>query len=97
MRIQLELSDKSVEQIKALMREANIKTYSEVFSSALAILNWAVKETRKSLTIVSANEETREVVTELAMPILDAVRSPSVYPRHLKGQIADPPKTKVGG
>jgi hypothetical protein len=72
MRIQLELSENSVAQIKALMKEANIRTYSDVFSSALAILNWAVKEKRKGLRIVSANEKTNEV-TELAMPVLDAV------------------------
>ncbi|HEY2234223.1 MAG TPA: hypothetical protein VGK01_12195 [Candidatus Angelobacter sp.] len=73
MRIQLELSDNSVVQVKDLMKEASIKTYSDVFSNALTLLIWAIKETRKGHTIVSANQE-KEVVTELAMPVLDAVK-----------------------
>lgn len=73
MRIQLELSEKSVAQIKDLMQEASIKTYSDLFSNALAVLNWAVKETRKGRKIVSADQQKNEAVTELAMPVLDAV------------------------
>ena len=72
MRIQLELSENSVAQIKGLMKATGIKTYSELFSNSLAILNWAVKETRKGRKIVSAHQEKNEAVTELAMPVLDA-------------------------
>jgi|ERR1043166_2981660 hypothetical protein len=74
MRIQLELSENSVVQIKELMKEASIKTYSDVFSNALTLWIWAIKETRKGHIIVSANEESKEILTELAMPVLDAVR-----------------------
>jgi hypothetical protein len=77
MRIQLELSENSVAQIKDLMKTAGIKTYSELFSNSLAILNWAVKESRKGRKIVSADQEKNEAVTELAMPVLDAVAGPS--------------------
>jgi hypothetical protein len=73
MRIQLELSDNSVAQIKALMQAAGIKTYSDLFSNALAVLNWAVKETRKGRKIVSADQDKNQAVTQLAMPVLDAV------------------------
>jgi hypothetical protein len=76
MRIQLELSENSVAQIKELMRVAGIKTYSDLFSNSLAILNWAVKETRKGRKIVSADQQKSEAITELAMPVLDAVGAP---------------------
>ena len=73
MRIQLELSDNSVEEIKNLMKDANIATYSDLFGNALAMLNWAIKETRQHRIIVSADEAKKEAMSELAMPILDAV------------------------
>jgi hypothetical protein len=73
MRIQLELSDNSVEQIRELMKQASIKTYSELFGNALAILNWAVKESRNGRIIVSADEKNNETVKELSMPVLQAV------------------------
>ncbi len=69
MRIQLELSDNSVAQIKGLMKETHIKTYSELFSYSLAILIWAVKESRKNLIIVSADESTGKAVSELALQV----------------------------
>ena len=72
MRIQLELSENSVAQIKELMRVAGIKTYSDLFGNSLAILNWAVKETRKGRKVVSVDQQKSEAITELAMPVLDA-------------------------
>ena len=72
MRIQLELSEKSVEQMRELMKKANIKTYSELFSNALSILNWAVKERENGRLILSANQS-NEQIKQLAMHILDSV------------------------
>ncbi|MFZ1011690.1 MAG: hypothetical protein WAN65_32940 [Candidatus Sulfotelmatobacter sp.] len=72
MRIQLELSEASVEQVKHLMTKANIKTYSELFGNALAILNWAVREKENGRVILSADQNNQQI-KELAMHILDSV------------------------
>lgn len=96
MRIQLELSENSVVQIKELMKEANIKTYSDVFSNALTLLIWVIKETRKGHIIVSANDESKEVVTELAMPVLDAVRPLANRMEKSSDTVLEAPKTKTG-
>lgn len=96
MRIQLELSENSVVQVKELMKEASIKTYSDVFSNALTLLIWVIKETRKGHIIVSANEESKEVVAELAMPVLDAVRPPAGRIERSSDAVLEAPKTKAG-
>jgi hypothetical protein len=95
MRIQLELSENSVVQVKELMKEASIKTYSDVFSNALTLLIWAIKETRKGHIIISADEESKEIVTELAMPVLDAVRPLPVPIERGSDTVLE--KTKAGG
>ena len=95
MRIQLELSENSVVQIKELMKEASIKTYRDVFSNALKILIWATKETSRGHTIVSANQD-KEVVTELAMPVLDAVRPLANRMERSSDTVLEGPKTKAG-
>ncbi|SRR5258707_10553937 len=96
MRIQLELSDNSVAQIKGLMKETHIKTYSELFSYSLAILIWAVKESRKNLIIVSADESTGKAVSELALPILMSInRDTPVNREEPRAKTAEEP-TKVG-
>ena len=43
MRIQLELPEGDVAEIKALMEEAHIETYKELFSNALTLLHWTVE------------------------------------------------------
>lgn len=72
MRIQLELSEKSVDQMRDLMKKANIKTYSELFANALAILNWAAREREQGRIVLSADANNQQV-KQLAMHILDAV------------------------
>ena len=73
MRIQLELSENMVAQIKEIMKDANIKTYSELFSNALSVLIWTAKERRQGRVIFSVDKEQAEAKTELAVPLLDAL------------------------
>ena len=74
MRIQLELPEEDVREIKALMEEAHIETYKELFSNALTLLYWAVEQVRSGRTVASINE-TEGKYKELAMPILQAAKS----------------------
>jgi len=72
MRIQIELPEENVNELKALMAEAHIETYKELFSNALTLLRWTVQEVKKKRIIASVNEEQTRY-KELAMPILQIV------------------------
>ena len=74
MRIQLELPEEDVREIKALMDDAHIETYKELFSNALTLLYWAVEQVRQGRTIASINEADGKY-KELAMPILQSIKS----------------------
>jgi len=69
MRIQLELPEDDVIELKALMADAHIETYKELFSNALTLLHWAVQEVRTGRIIASVDEQNAKY-KELAMPIL---------------------------
>ena len=71
MRIQIELPEDNVNELKALMSEAHVDTYKELFSNALTLLNWAVREVKAGRSIASVNEEDMKY-KELVMPILQA-------------------------
>ena len=72
MRIQLELPDTIANRVRSLMKEADIKTYSEYFGYALTGLDWMAKERRQGRMIVSTDRDFTKVL-ELSMPILDAI------------------------
>lgn len=72
MRIQLEIPEESAAEMKAIMKEANVRTYSELFNIALTLLQWCVKESRKGRMIASL-EEGQTSYKELAMPIFAAL------------------------
>jgi len=77
MRIQLELPEQNVNELKTLMAEAHIDTYKELFSNALTLLHWTVQEVKKNRIIASVNEEEMKY-KELAMPILQIVKTAAV-------------------
>ena len=72
MRLQLELPEDAVRQLKDLMAEAGIETYKELFSNALTLLKWSVREVADGRVIASLDAK-RGVYKELAMPVFDAV------------------------
>lgn len=72
MRIQLELPESTVTKLRQLMKEGNVRTYSEVFGYALTGLEWMAKERRQNRMIVSTDKDFTQV-KELSMPILDAI------------------------
>jgi hypothetical protein len=69
MRIQLELPDEDVKELKTLMKEAHIDTYKELFANALTLVYWVVQEVRDGRTIASVDEQEGKY-KELAMPML---------------------------
>ena len=98
MRIQLELAEDDVQELKDLMEEARIGSYKDLFSNALTLLYWAVREVKNGRVIASLNEKEPKY-KELAMPILEnlakagqkagekelaAMQAPGVMNLHLK-------------
>lgn len=73
MRIQLELPREDVEELKALMAEAHIETYKELFSNALTLLHWGMREVKNGRIIASVDEKDAKY-KELALPVLETVR-----------------------
>lgn len=71
-RLQLELSEARVAELKALIEECRLGTQKELFNSALTLFEWAVNERRKGRMIASVDEASMKY-KELAMPALEAV------------------------
>lgn len=70
MRIQLEFAEDDVQELKDLIKEAGIGSYKDLFSNALTLLYWAVREVKNGRVISSLNEKEAKY-KELAMPILE--------------------------
>lgn len=72
-RVQLELSESRLAELKALMEVCGLSTQKELFNSALTLFEWAVNERRAGRNIASLDESTMSY-KELAMPALQGVR-----------------------
>ena len=72
MRIQLELPEGQVQELKALMQEAGFETYKDVFNNALTLLEWAINE-QKTGKVIAAIDEQSEKYRVLVMPALERV------------------------
>jgi len=70
MRIQLELPDERVRELKGLMAEAGIETYKDLFNNALTIFEWLLNEV-KSGKVIAAVDEQNEKYRVLVMPALE--------------------------
>jgi hypothetical protein len=69
MRVQLELTDETVRNVKALMEDTGTETYKELFNNALTILDWAVQEVREG-NIIAAVDKREDRYKEFVTPIL---------------------------
>ncbi len=76
MRIQMEIPEDDVTELKALMAKLGIDTYKELFSNALTILYWAAQEVREGQAVVSVDPG-RTNYKELAMPSLNRLKRQS--------------------
>jgi hypothetical protein len=73
-RVQLVLPAERVRMLDQLATDAGITTRKDLFSNALTLLNWAVREVKRGRIIASVDPTTQRF-TELNMPMLDAVAS----------------------
>ena len=72
MRIQLELPEAQVQELKTLMAEAGLDTYKELFNHALSAFEWLINETKSGRSIASVDEK-NETYRVLIMPALQQV------------------------
>ena len=72
MRIQLELPEAQVQELKKLMAEAGLDTYKELFNHALSAFEWLVNETKGGRSIASVDEK-NQTYRVLVMPALQQV------------------------
>jgi len=70
MRIQLELPEVQVQELKKLMDEAGFETYKDAFNNALTLLEWVLNEV-KSGKVIAAVDEQSEKYRVLVMPALE--------------------------
>jgi hypothetical protein len=74
MRIQIELPEEDVRELKVLMEEGGLETYKELFGNALTLLRWAVREVKRGRIIASVDEDHGKY-KEIAMPVLETAAS----------------------
>jgi hypothetical protein len=70
MRIQLELPEAKVQELKALMEETGVETYKDLFNNALTLLEWAIEEVEDGRVLASVDEQ-NDKYRVLVMPILE--------------------------
>lgn len=72
-RVQIDLPRSRVEVLDGWADEAGGMTRKDVFSNALALLNWAVTQVKNGREIVSVDAHEKRMM-ELHMPFLDALK-----------------------
>lgn len=72
-RVQLELSEERLGQLKNIMDLCEIKTQKDLFNNALALFEWAVKQRQRGRMIASVDEADMRF-REMSMPSLENVR-----------------------
>jgi len=72
MRIQLELPEGQVQELKKLMAEAGLDTYKDLFNNALSAFEWTLNEVRSGRSIASVDEN-NQTYRVLVMPALQQV------------------------
>jgi hypothetical protein len=72
MRLQLDLPEARIQELRALMDAADLETYKELFNNALTLLEWALAESRAGRVLASM-EEAPAHARVLVMPLLQRV------------------------
>ena len=72
MRIQLDLPEVRVQELKILMDEAGFETYKDLFNHSLTLLEWSINEVKDGKAIAALDEQS-DKYRVLAMPFLDRV------------------------
>jgi hypothetical protein len=69
MRIQLEMPETQVQDLKKLMAEAGLDTYKDVFNHALSAFEWMLNEAKSGRSIASVDDKNQSYRI-LVMPAL---------------------------
>jgi hypothetical protein len=72
MRIQLELPEAQVQDLKKLMAEAGLDTYKDLFNHSLSAFEWILNEARSGRSIASVDDNNQSYRV-LVMPALQQV------------------------
>lgn len=70
MRIQLEMPEARVQELKKLMEDAGFETYKDLFNNSLTLLEWAINEVKNGKVLASVDEQS-EKYRVLVMPFLE--------------------------
>lgn len=73
MRIQIDLPNEKVQELKALMKTVGLETYKDLINNALTLLNWTVTEVQAGRSIAAVDEVANKY-RELAMPIFEQAK-----------------------
>ena len=79
-RLQLDISDEGLEEIEFLMRETGTPTKREFVNSALALIEWTIRQRQQGYTLSAVNKADG-IYRELEMPILDEAGLRAEYRR----------------
>lgn len=82
MRLNFELSQDRINDLKALQADTDSDSMKELFNNALSTLEWTIKEVKAGNEIAAVNEE-QKVYRVFVTPLLERVAK-----KHRKGQIA---------
>src|SRR5260370_6512421 len=80
MRIQLELPEAQVRELKTLMEAAGFETYKDAFNNALTLLEWVLNEV-KSGKVIAAVDEQNDKYRVLVMPALERAAKAARKPK----------------
>jgi hypothetical protein len=72
MRLNFELPEERVNELKALQSETGSESMKELFNNALTMLEWAIKEVNNGNEIAAVNEEDK-VYRVFITPLLERV------------------------
>jgi len=92
MRIQLELSENQVRDLKDLMKETEVDTYKELFNNAFTLFQWAVDEVKSGNEIASVNGE-RDLYKVLVMHPLERIARQAKMTQTQLAVAATPPRS----
>ena len=74
MRIQIEMPEKRVKELEALMKEASITTKKELVNNALTLFEWAIRQ-RKSGRVIGSLDTQESSFREVLLPVFANIQS----------------------
>ena len=72
MRLNFELTDKRITELKAIQLETESESMKELFNSAITTLEWMIQEVKSGNEIAAINED-RKTYRVLVTPVLERI------------------------